>query len=186
MLSTIFRDSTFDRLSREFDRFFEATSPLLATTARLLPVSAAPGASLNPARFPGLNIWRENDVITIEAELPGFRLEDLEVLVTDRDVTLRGERPAGQPQGATAIRLERAAGRFERSIRLPIEVDADRAQASLQHGVLRLTLPIADAVRPRRIEVRASGGGVPSPSSANSSVHDVVATQESSAGAPTA
>jgi HSP20 family protein len=142
VINTLFRPvEPFAQISREMDR-----------------ILAASPARPAPANWPGLNLWRDAEAIVAEAEVPGFRAQDVEVTVTDDTLTVRGTRSAGVPENAVAIRVERSVSRFERSVRLPAPVDADAVSATLTDGVLRVTMPLAAAARPRRIEVRALDG----------------------------
>jgi len=150
MLNTVFPDTVLNQLSREVDRFIE-------TTPAFAPRSGRRQAA--PTRWPAINAWREGDAIVAEAELPGFRMEDVEVLATDNAITIRGIRESSQTDGATPLRLERTSRSFERTLRLPLEISTESAKASMEHGVLRVTLPVAAAARPRRIEVTSTGGG---------------------------
>jgi len=151
-----------DRLSREMDRLLEAAAPMLGNIGNIGAVSGLGHdrpATLGPrpAGAPAINAWRDGSSLFIEAEIPGFRLEDLEVDAAAGALTIRGRRAEARPEGASAIRVERTATSFERSIALPVDVDADRAEASLRNGVLRVTLPIAETARPKRIAIRTDG-----------------------------
>jgi HSP20 family protein len=151
MLTTMtdsFRMPAFGWLSREMDRLFDA--------AGLQDPSALAGRSV---RWPGLNIWREGDTIVAEAEIPGYRPEDIEVTATEDTLTIRGQRQTAMPEQVTPLRTERSVSRFERSVRLPVEVEADGIEATLADGVLRVTMPVAEAARPRRVQVRQFASG---------------------------
>ena len=104
--------------------------------------------------FPALNVWEEGDKLLAEAEVPGLKMDDLEVTVQGDELTIKGERQAGEEEDVTYHRRERGLGRFSRVIRLPVEVNADKVQATLREGVLTITLPKAEAVLPRKIEVK--------------------------------
>ncbi len=105
--------------------------------------------------FPALNVWQDGDNLLAEAELPGVKSEDLEISVVGSELTIHGRRPESNDEGTSFHRRERGAGEFTRVVRLPVEVDPDKVQASLQDGVLRLTLPKAEAAKPRKIQVNA-------------------------------
>jgi HSP20 family protein len=90
---------------------------------------------------PPMNIWEDESCFRIEAELPGYSMNDLEVTVMGDQVTIKGARQAPNVEGATYLRRERAAGTFKRTWTLPAEIDADRVEASLTNGILLLTLP---------------------------------------------
>jgi len=105
--------------------------------------------------FPAVNVWEDNDAFHLEAELPGLKQEDVNIAVTQRNVlTLSGERKPEEGEGRWH-RRERGFGRFQRVLRLPAPVDADKVEAQLENGVLRLTLPKHEDAKPRRIAVKA-------------------------------
>ena len=106
--------------------------------------------------FPAFNAWQDEQNVYLESEMPGVSMSDLEITVTGSDVGVRGERKSLGGDG-TFERRERPVGKFKRSLLLPVEVDGDKVQASLENGVLTVTLPKAATARLRRIEVRAKG-----------------------------
>ncbi len=119
------------------------------------PASPAPLSVVTGTRgFPLLNVWESGHDLHVEAELPGLAQDNLEILVVGNQLTLRGQRQATIEEGAACHRQERGQGKFERIVRLPFDVDADQVQANLADGVLHLTLPKAEAVRPRKIAVK--------------------------------
>ncbi len=105
--------------------------------------------------FPAVNLWETDEVIHAEAEVPGLRLDDVEILVKGNELTLKGERKAEQQEGVTYHRRERSYGSFSGVIQLPVEIDTDAVEANLENGVLTITMPKAASVRPRKIEVKA-------------------------------
>lgn len=112
------------------------------------------GLGLQP--FPPLNVWEDRDNVYAEAELPGFSMDDLEITMLGNELTISGERREMQvPQGAVFHRRERPAGEFTRTIRLGVPINADAVSAELNNGVLLVTLPKAEAARPRKIEVKS-------------------------------
>jgi HSP20 family protein len=106
------------------------------------------------APYPSLNVWEDEASYHAEAELPGFRLEDIEVTVRGNGISLSGERKPEEKEGMTWHRRERGFGRFHRALEFPLPVEADKVQASLKNGILTVTLPKAEAARPRKIQVR--------------------------------
>ena len=106
--------------------------------------------------FPALNIWEEGDALFAEAELPGMGMDDVEVLVVGNELTIKGTRKAVEGKSQGVHRQERGTGAFSRSVTLPFEVDAEKVEATLKDGVLRMTLPKAASARPRKIEVKTS------------------------------
>ena len=102
-----------------------------------------------------LNVHERADAFTVEACVPGLRPEDLDLTIQDNVLTISGEiRSAEQPEGTTTHRVERRYGRFSRSISLPTQVKGDAVNAVLEHGILKLEIPKAEEVKPRKITVR--------------------------------
>lgn len=133
------------RLRDEVDRVF-------GNVLRELPGFVAAQAGV----FPPLNVWEDKENVYAEAELPGLKLDDLEVFVKGAELTLGGERKEEAAEGAGYHRRERGMGRFSRTVRLPVEVNADKVEATLSNGVLNLKLPKSEAARPRKIEVKGA------------------------------
>ena len=103
--------------------------------------------------FPPVNVFRKGDEVAVVAEVPGVRRSDLEVQVKGNTVRIAGAKSVGFPERAGVHRRERLAGRFDRAISLPFEVDADAVQAECRDGLLALLLPRAAKDRPRTIRV---------------------------------
>jgi HSP20 family protein len=105
--------------------------------------------------YPPLNVWEKDDAVFVEAELPGQDLKDLEIYVTSgNQLTLKGERRPCQADKGVWHRQERAFGQFTRSLTLPFVVDADKVEAKLENGVLKVKLVKHESARPRKIEVK--------------------------------
>jgi len=105
--------------------------------------------------FPALNVWEDQQCLYAEAELPGFRMEDLEVSVAGNELSIKGERKNEHREKGAYHRRERAAGLFNRVLRLPVEIDAGKVEATLKDGVLSITLPKAEQAKPRKVQVKA-------------------------------
>ena len=112
-----------------------------------------PEARQSVPAVPRLNLWEDEDQFYVEAELPGFSLDDLEVSVEGNQLSIQGERskPADEAQWH---RRERRYGTLQRTVELPTDVDADRVSATLTHGILTVSLAKAEATKPRKITVR--------------------------------
>lgn len=108
------------------------------------------------AGFPPLNVWEDGESLYAEAELPGVKSEDLEISVMAGDLTIQGRRSTSAGEGVAFHRQERGAGQFNRVVRLPYEVDAQRVEANLRDGVLLVKLPKAESAKPKKIAIRAS------------------------------
>jgi HSP20 family protein len=105
--------------------------------------------------FPALNVWDEGEALMVEAELPGVQADNLEILTAGNELTIKGRRPELEDEKRTYHRRERGTGEFTRVITLPLEVDADKVDASMHSGVLTIRLPKAETARPRQITVKA-------------------------------
>ena len=102
---------------------------------------------------PALDLYQSNDNIVAVIELPGMRKEDIEISLHDGTLTISGERKRESANGDKAERTERYVGTFRRSITLPTRVDANKVNASYQDGILTVTLPKAEEVKPKQIHV---------------------------------
>jgi len=101
-----------------------------------------------------MNVWEDEGHYVIEADVPGFRMTDIEVSVLGDEVTIKGARTGATPENATLLRRERRDGEFERTFTLPKALASDKVEATLNDGVLRVTLPLTPEAQPRRIEVK--------------------------------
>lgn len=115
-----------------------------------------PAFGVSTRRFPSVNAWEDAHNLYLEAELPGFKIEELDITFTGGELTIRGTRNETKPEGATFYRRERPSGSFSRTLRVGTEVDASKISASLTNGVLTVTLPKAEAAKPRKIDVKVS------------------------------
>lgn len=103
-----------------------------------------------------LDIRETDNGYEVEAALPGVRPEDVQVTVQDDTLTIRGEVKSQEERSdQNWITRERRSGSFYRSVTLPAPVDADRATARFEHGVLRLTLPRSAQAGPKQIRIGA-------------------------------
>lgn len=103
--------------------------------------------------YPPLNVFRKGEDFVIITEVPGIKAADLEVQVKGKTIRLSGTKSVGYPEKASLHRRERVAGRFDRTMALPIEVDADGVKAECRDGILALFLPRAEQDKPRSIKV---------------------------------
>jgi HSP20 family protein len=123
---------------RDFDRL---TQQLLGTTNR-------------PVVMP-MDAWREGDRFVIEFDLPGVRRETIDLDVERNVLTVSAERIARNGDWEM-LASERPRGRFSRQLVLGDNLDLDRIEAGYQEGVLRLTVPVAEKAKPRKIQLTHS------------------------------
>ena len=103
---------------------------------------------------PALDLYQSNDNVIAVVELPGMRKEDIEISLHDGTLTISGERKReNSSNGDKAERTERYVGTFRRSIALPTRVDAGKVSATYRDGILTVTLPKAEEVKPKQIQV---------------------------------
>ena len=103
------------------------------------------------------NLYETSDGYTVELPLPGVKAEDVELTVQDNVLSLRAKREWQAPEGSKTIWQGFTGGVWEQSFTLPGEVNRDRVEASMEHGILRLDLPKAEHSKPRSIRVNAAG-----------------------------
>ena len=105
---------------------------------------------------PALDLYQNNDNLIAVVELPGMRKEDIEISLHDGMLTIGGERKSETREGDKAERTERYIGKFRRSITLPTRVDANKVSATYKDGILTITLPKAEEVKPKQIQANVS------------------------------
>ena len=106
--------------------------------------------------FPAVNIWANENSAVVTAELPGLENKDIKLSVVDQNVVIEGVR-CEEPlkEGENFHRQERKCGDFKRTIQLPFPVNADKVAANFKNGVLKVTLPRAEADKPKKITIHA-------------------------------
>ena len=112
------------------------------------------GTAARPAVMP-MDAWREGDEFIVELDLPGVTEDSLNLDVERNVLTVHAERP-GLNQDREMVSAERPRGLFSRQLFLGDSLDADRIQASYHNGVLRLSIPVAEKAKPRRIKIASS------------------------------
>jgi len=136
-----------DAWQKAFDRFFSDDV-----------FGARPARPSHTSYSPALDVLDDENSLQVEASLPGFSPDQVEISVHDGVLTIKGdlEQLEEQEESGKYYLRERRYGAFQRAIRLPVDVDADAAEAVFENGVLNLTLPKVEAAKPKRITVKAS------------------------------
>jgi HSP20 family protein len=102
-----------------------------------------------------VDMHETDDDVIVKAEIPGLNSDDLDVTITGDTLTIKGETKAQEEiEKENYIYRERRYGRFSRSLAIPTAIKADEAEADYEDGVLTLTLPKAEEVKPKAIEVQ--------------------------------
>jgi HSP20 family protein len=103
---------------------------------------------------PALDLYEDKDGLVVTVELPGMKKEGIAISLEDGVLAVSGERKQNpQHDGATVCRCERVLGQFERRVSLPCQVDAGKIKAVYADGVLTVTLPKAEAAKPKQISI---------------------------------
>lgn len=125
---------TFDPFFREFDRLTQQVFGQVGRSA-VMPMDA----------------WREGDRFVVEFDVPGMKPESLDLKIEDDVLTVSAERPADTDRDWLVA--ERPVGTFSRQVLLGRGLDADKIHAEYHDGVLRVTLPVAEEAKPRKIAI---------------------------------
>ncbi len=103
--------------------------------------------------YPPMNVFRKGDDFMIITEIPGVKKSEIEVQVKGRTLRLTGAKSVAFPEKAAVHRRERLAGRFDRAITLPVEVDPDGVKAEYRDGILTLFLPRSEKEKAKSIKI---------------------------------
>lgn len=140
-------DSVFQPLAdlhHEIDRLFDLSFPQFP---------AAESAWVS-SWSPSLDVYDEKEHYLVHADLPGLNREDITVSLEDNRLTIQGEKKQRtENKDKQCLRTERFYGRFQRSIVLPVGIDAGKVKASFKDGVLELTLPKRDEYKPKQVNI---------------------------------
>ncbi len=129
-----------DQIQREMNRLFDTTSK---------------GRVFNSPSYPAINIWTNEDGQVISAEMPDVHPDDIDIDVTGDALSISGERkPDELIKDAHYHRRERSYGSFSRTIQLPFMVDTNKVEANFKNGVLMISLPRAEADKPKKITIK--------------------------------
>ena len=148
----LFRSGELMTLRRAMDRIFDED---------FFRPSVADGRADDHQLLP-LDVTTSKDALVVQASLPGVRPEDVQITVENGTLTITGQTAEEHhDEGASHIVREIRRGSFARSVTLPNGLDADKAEATFEHGVLKLRIPRAEQARPRQIRISpVTEGGV--------------------------
>ncbi len=135
------------RLRRDFDDLFE----------RFFGDMGLPEFYKSEVFVPSVDVKETEDAVEITAEVPGMKPEDIEVTLTGDILTLKGEKKEEHEEKKGGYHYtERKFGSFQRSFRLPVEVDRGKLEATHKDGVLKVVLPKVEKAKPTTIEVKTN------------------------------
>ncbi len=112
------------------------------------------GATTDTGVYPPVNIFEKGEDLVLVAELPGIKKENLQLEVKGKTVRLAGERVIDYGENISYHRIERNSSKFDRTLKLPINVETDQVKAEYKDGILVISLPRAEADKPRRIAIQ--------------------------------
>jgi len=125
---------------REFDRIVEQNFAAGARLSRSMPMSAR----------------RRGDTFLVELDMPGVKMDDVELTVERNVVTVRARRSADREDGDEVVIDERPYGEYSRQLLLGDNLDPDGLTADLRDGVLHLSIPVSEASKPRQIPLNST------------------------------
>jgi HSP20 family protein len=148
-----------------FNPFAEVTS-LRDQVNRLFDEASMPRGEARGDATGGGRVWgplvdiceSENEV-TVRMDVPGVNKESIDVQLTGETLAVRGERGFERREGENVIHVERPYGQFVRSFTIGVPVQTDKVQANYRDGVLSITLPKAEQVKPRKVQIQSDGSG---------------------------
>jgi HSP20 family protein len=103
--------------------------------------------------YPPLNISEDDSNIYIRAELPGMNIEDIDVTLSDESLIIKGER---KTESGRYFRQERPTGSFQRIVNLNVKIERDKVSARMKDGLLQITLPKAEELKPKQISIETA------------------------------
>jgi HSP20 family protein len=112
--------------------------------------------SLGEVAAPALDIYQTPNELVVKAALPGVKPEDVNIDITGETLTVKGEHKAEQEiKKEDYLYQERRYGSFSRSVVLPSGLKPDKTEATMEDGILTLTIPKAEEIKPKAIKVKA-------------------------------
>lgn len=113
------------------------------------------GTAARPTVMP-IDAWRDGEKFVVEFDLPGMKQDSLDLDIERNVITVRAERPEWN-NDREMVAAERPRGVFSRQLFLGENLDTDKIEANYTDGVLRLTIPVAEKAKPRKIEITSNG-----------------------------
>ena len=104
--------------------------------------------------YPPINVFQQGDDLVAIVELPGVNKEDLNIQAKENTIRIAGQKTIEYPENVSLHRRERLSGVFDRTLVVPMQIDADRIKAEYNDGLLALFIPRAEKDKPRTIDVR--------------------------------
>jgi len=114
------------------------------------------GSGVSSGELPLFNVWLTADNAMVTTEVPGIESGAIDISVVDKSVTVRGSRePEEVREDGAYHRRERWHGRFSKTFEIPFVIDADKVEAKFRKGVLYISMPRAEADKPKKIAIKS-------------------------------
>jgi len=111
---------------------------------------------MEEAWMPAIDVSETGERITVKAEIPGMEAKDIDIAIVGDTLTIKGEKKTEREEKEENYHIvERSYGSFSRSMKLPAAVDADKVEATYKNGVLTVSCPKKEEVKPKAIEIKA-------------------------------
>ena len=110
------------------------------------------------ARMVPMDVYRRGDAYVVELDVPGVDPSTIDLSIDRNTLTVRAERGTSVREGEEVLVAERPQGSFTRQLALGDGLDTESVTADCDNGVLRLTIPVAPAAKPRKVEIKAGSG----------------------------
>ena len=140
-------------VEREFNRMFNSLGSRFGITHK----DDIDEKYDNAVWMPLTDISEDNDNFYLKADLPGIKKEDVKISYTDGTICISGERSQEKETKEKKFhRIERSYGKYYRSFNIPTEIKDDKIKAEFKDGQLTITIPKADEVKPKEIDIKVS------------------------------
>lgn len=111
------------------------------------------GSTAGTGAFPTINVFQQGDNLLAVLEVPGVDKSELAIQAKGNAIRVSGKKAISYPDGVSVHRRERSAGRFDRTLTVPMQIDADGIKAEYRDGVLALLIPRAESDKPRTVPI---------------------------------
>jgi len=150
MFRPMFRRRGFAHPWREMERMQQEMNQMFSE-------AFSSGRPTYAPNHPAINVWTSENGAVVTAELPGVNPEDIDISIVGQTLTISGSRkPEDLGEEVKLHRQERGFGDFSRSFELPFLVDDAKVEAMFEKGVLQISLPRAEADKPKKVTVKTA------------------------------
>lgn len=112
------------------------------------------GTTAGSGSYPPINVFQQGDDLVAIVEIPGVEKADLNIEAKNNTIRIAGRKNIAYPEGVSAHRRERLSGEFDRTIVVPMRIEADGIKAEYENGLLALFIPRAERDKPRTVQIR--------------------------------